>query len=352
MCVTLASHLCERGYAIELIVTSLDGAVYQHCIERNKHLNLINLNNKHTRTAILSIIQYIKNNQPRIFMTFSNQQAIILVIIRYLLKLDFKVISRNISMLSLKNAYSTSYWHKYFVEWLTKLFYRKVDHIIAQSKQMQIDLADHYSINKGKISVIYNPIDRDIEKASLHPDIKKHEKKHDLLFVGRLSKEKGLFYLLEAFQKCLHKLPDLDLTIVGDGDQRDYLIEAVNKMDISECVHFAGFQKNVIPCYLSAKVTVLSSLYEGFPNVIAESIALGTPVVAFNCPSGPSELIEDGINGRLAEYKNSDDLSKKILMVLDESYDFKIMKKTVDRFFSYKSVNDYIELIDKYDSLV
>jgi len=64
-------------------------------------------------------------------------------------------------------------------------------------------------------------------------------------------------------------------------------------------VGFEGFKKDMIPYYLSAKATVLTPLYEGFPNVLVESITLGTPAIAFNCPSRPSEIIVDGINGFL-----------------------------------------------------
>ena len=86
-----------------------------------------------------------------------------------------------------------------------------------------------------------------------------------------------------------------------------------------------------MPYYLYAKGTLLTSLYEGYPNVLIESIALNTPVVSFNCPGGPSEIIKDGVNGFIANYLDIDDLSNKIKKVLQTEFNSKDLKNSLKK---------------------
>ena len=91
------------------------------------------------------------------------------------------------------------------------------------------------------------------------------------------------------------------------------------------------FQKNIIPYYLYAKATILTSFYEGYPNVLIESIALGTPVVSFDCKSGPSEIIQNNKNGYLVRYLDVEDLKDKISQILITNFNREDVINTVKK---------------------
>lgn len=110
-------------------------------------------------------------------------------------------------------------------------------------------------------------------------------------------------------------------------------------------VKFLGHKSNIEEYYTKARCTLLSSLYEGFPNVLVESIACGTPVVSYNCPNGPSEIIIDGVNGYLVDYLDIEDLYKKINKTLDEELDINLIKKSAERYYPEKIAKKYIEVI-------
>ena len=116
-------------------------------------------------------------------------------------------------------------------------------------------------------------------------------------------KIKGFHHAIKAFACIVEKYPYLRLKIVGKGSQEKNLKKIAEKYSVLKKVDFEGFHKEIIPYYLHARVTILPSLYEGYPNVLIESISMNTPVIAFDCPSGPNEIIIDGVNGYLVRIR-------------------------------------------------
>ena len=101
----------------------------------------------------------------------------------------------------------------------------------------------------------------------------------------------------------------------------------------------------MLPYYLHAKATVLTSLYEGFPNALVESITLGTPVVAFDCPSGPSEIIQDGVNGYLVKHKDIESFTEKLIKLMSHKFNAYEVLKTVTQ-------NQGLEVVEKYANCI
>jgi len=146
--------------------------------------------------------------------------------------------------------------------------------------------------------VIGNPIDVDdvARMAALPATL---PGKPALLAVGRLSRQKGFDLLLPAFAQLLATAPDAHLTIAGTGSDESALRALSRTLGIADRVTFRGFVENPYPLMRAADLYVLSSRYEGFPNVALEALACGTPVIATACP-GVAGLILPGINGWLA----------------------------------------------------
>ncbi len=129
-----------------------------------------------------------------------------------------------------------------------------------------------------------------------------------IVAVGRLSFQKGFDLLIRAYAALRQKGCEHTLVILGDGKQKAELERLAARLGVAEHVMMPGFVDNPYPWVKGAAVFVSSSRYEGFCRVIAEALAVGTPVVATDCPSGPAEVLEDGRYGVLVESESSDAL--------------------------------------------
>ncbi len=119
------------------------------------------------------------------------------------------------------------------------------------------------------------------------------------LAAGRLTREKGMDLLIAAFAGSNLVEMGWRLVILGDGPEKNRLQEQARQLGIAEKVSFPGFQRNATGWIQAADIVALPSRYEGFPNVLVEGMQLGRPCIAFNCPSGPSDIIQNEQNGLL-----------------------------------------------------
>ena len=339
VCVTIANGMAERGWDVTLVVLNLKDAVYQQRL--NPRVRLANLHKGHARTAFFPLWQYFRREKPKKVLVFNHQLAVLLVLIRNLSFLPYSIISRNISTLSLKQKNDSSFWHKYVIHFLVELFYNRVDLVIAQSSGMKQDLVEYFNFNAEKITIINNPINPAIESFADNNDMSKIQKKTYVLCAGRLDAVKAFYFAIESFALIVHDHPELRLKIAGSGPQEQELKTLARRAGVDDKVDFEGFQRDLIPYYLHAKATILTSLYEGFPNILLESISLGTPVVAFNCPSGPREIVADGVNGYLVRYQDQKHLVKCLKMALDRQWNPQEIALTSERFKSEVIIREY-----------
>lgn len=330
VCVNVANGLSEQGWQVDLVVLHLNNAAYQDRV--SDKVNLVVLGVSHARYAFNPIRKYLKTSKPEKMLVFNYELAVLLVMIRSLTRQSFDIIARNINTLSQKRQIAKGFWRKQVVLRLIDSLYCKVDHVINQCKAMEADLLALFPELKGKTSVIYNPVNKSIEETAKKIDFNQVEKQDYLLCVGRLEPQKAFHYAIEGFAGVAKEFPALRLKIVGQGSLEKALKQCAINFGVGDRVDFEGFQKNMIPYYLHAKATILTSEYEGFPNVLIESITLGTPVVAFNCPSGPSEIVVDGVNGYLVKYRDVDNLSQKLRALLAQDFSGHGVTKTAVKY--------------------
>jgi glycosyltransferase involved in cell wall biosynthesis len=139
-----------------------------------------------------------------------------------------------------------------------------------------------------------------------------------IVSVGRLSKEKGYPYLLQAVARILPQR-QVRLVIVGEGPQRAELESLARELGIAESVDLIGYRENPFKYLARAQLFVLSSLWEGLPGVLVEAMACGAPVVATDCRSGPSEIITNDAEGLLVPTADVEALAEAMLKVLSDA---------------------------------
>jgi glycosyltransferase involved in cell wall biosynthesis len=211
---------------------------------------------------------------------------------------------------------------------------------------MKQDIMKSYALDESKVVVINNPLDRESIKRKLE---EKHERllpegKLNIVATGMLRKQKG-------FEQLLEVMPLLDerfhLNIVGEGGEREALELKIRELNIGERVTLLGLQKNPYIYMEEADIVVLSSLYEGFPNVILEANACGKFVVAFRCPGVSEEIIMDNVNGLLVEDKNIDAFASAIERYATVEHNREEIIETVERYAVESVVDSYKALFLK-----
>ncbi len=196
-----------------------------------------------------------------------------------------------------------------FVNKIIKYIYstKSVFKIVTVSKGIRESFIANLGIDKKSIITIYNPYNIDEIKKLSEEDIGEFNMlfNHQVLTItGRLTMQKGQWYLLRIFKVLLKNNSNLKLVILGDGEMKEQLIqlsknlglktyinEKENIFDTSFDVYFMGFQKNPFKFVKASKIFIMTSLWEGFGNTIVEAMACGTPVISTNCKSGPGEII-------------------------------------------------------------
>ncbi|MBW2093633.1 MAG: glycosyltransferase [Deltaproteobacteria bacterium] len=199
--------------------------------------------------------------------------------------------------------------------------YKKADLLIAVSKGVAEDVSKITNVSQQVISIIPNPVvtDQMIAQANEtieHQWFSSREQKCTILGVGRFSRAKDFPNLIHAFAKVKKKRVNAKLLILGEGRQRSRIERTARDLGIREHVSLPGYAPNPYPFFAKADIFVLSSIWEGLPGALIEALALGTPVVSTDCPSGPREILQNGRYGYLVPPRDSSALAAAILKTL------------------------------------
>lgn len=344
VCLNVANGFAELGWKVDLLI--LHKTENSYITRLSDKVNLVDLKAKRARYSAPALLWYIFKNKPEKIVVFKYELIDVLVMLKVIFRLKLKVIGRNISVFGKKKEAKVGIRQKI----IKKLFgepIERVDCVINQSYEMQKDLLKHLPYLKDKSVVIHNPVSAHIEayKKAAQP-VRASETSPYILCVGRLEEVKAFHHAINAFAIVAKKHQSLRLKFVGDGSLKPALVAQVTGLGLEGRVDFEGFQTDVIPFYENASLTLLTSNYEGFPNVLIESIVLGTPVVSFDCESGPREILDYGRYGKLVEPGNIDELASAIEDVLANPNQFDLAERA--GFFSQdKAIDKYISVLEK-----
>jgi glycosyltransferase involved in cell wall biosynthesis len=199
-------------------------------------------------------------------------------------------------------------------KFLANLIYAK-HKIVCVSKAIQNRTNEFHNL---ETYIIYNPFNlKSIQ--NLNNKFVPEEKNY-IIAIGRMNaKVKQLDKLIDSYSKSELPKKNIKLLILGDGVLKKELVNQAENLNLSDKIIFKGFQNNPYPYLKNAIFTVLSSLNEGLPNVLIESLANGTPVISFDCFSGPNEIIANEINGLLVEDQNVEKLTEAMNRFIDDT---------------------------------
>ncbi len=253
-----------------------------------------------------------------------------------------------ISVISRSNSSSTG-WSKNRFKHLIFLHYlKKADEVIVNSYKFKKEMDHRYKINA---KCILNPFDfKKIDKSS-KVKVKKIFKRKSikLISVGRLTKQKDFLTILKAIK--LIETKDIELVIIGKGEEENNLKKYILKNNLVNKIRLLGYKSNPFPYVKQADIFVLSSIFEGSPNVLVEALFLKKYIVSTDCHTGPKEILKNGKYGHLVKVGDSEGIAKAIINYKKNNY----LKKKINNGFkslniySYKkNTKKYYELISKY----
>ncbi len=319
-----------------------------------KDVFVVNLGSLYVPTSLFKLVAYLRKERPDIFVAAFPHINVLAMMAKVMSGVGTKVVltDHNHFFGLVRNARSLQrrFFGMVILPHLMRIFYPLSDAVICASQGVAKSILEVVNI-PDKVKVIYYPVAADkIQEWSKEPV--GHPWFSDsniplVLAAGRLINQKDFPTLLRAFSLVVKAMP-AHLAILGEGKDRGMLEELAKELGIYEHVAFLGFQRNPFRYMGKATVFVLSSIHEGFGNVLVEAMACGTPVISTDCKSGPREIIEPGKSGILVPVEDYEALSKAMIKVLADSslqqhFSLEGLKRV--RYFSVeKNIQQYQDL--------
>ena len=196
---------------------------------------------------------------------------------------------------------------------------RRLSYPLASALVVQTERARSFFTNVPayRMFVIPNPLQFDLSGRDFEI-LPQNNRAKTVMTIGRLGKEKGHDLLLRAFSKVSKQNPEWTLEIWGDGTERKNLENLCKELRLGTSVMLQGITQKPLEEMKRADIFVLSSRFEGFPNVLVEAMALGKCVVSFDCANGPAEIIRPGIDGVLVPPENPDEMAAALTALIND----------------------------------
>ncbi len=344
--VNLANEFSNRGLNVDLILTEKVGPYIQNL---SREINIVDLNSKRALSSLFPLIKYIKKEEIDVLISALPHLNIITILANTFSLNKVKVIVTEHNYFS-EEQKSVSFLKRVITKLFIKLIYGKAKAVVAVSQGVADDLVENISIKRSNLYVIYNPINIEIISKESKKEVEhkwlKNKKRPVILSVGRLTKQKDFPTLIKAFAKLREK-KEIKLIILGEGEDREKLEILIKELKLENDINMRGFVDNPYSYMLNSDVFVLSSIYEGFGNVLVEAMACGTPIVSTDCLSGPAEILENGEYGRLVPVGDINALVRAIKETLKNPIDKKIIQERAKYFSTENAVEKYLKLINE-----
>jgi glycosyltransferase involved in cell wall biosynthesis len=341
MVLNLVEGFAAAGCTVDLLAIRADSA---HLGVLPAGVNLIDLGVRHSGLAVFPLVRYLRRARPVALLAAKDRAIRAAVVARRLAGVETRIVGRLGTNLSaaLEGRAGLSRWLRIApMRWI----YPAVDKVVCVSEGVLEDTAVLAGLTAGQLTVIRNPVvsPRLVELAGEGID---HPWAHDdsvplILGAGRLTEQKDFDTLVRAFAIVRQARP-ARLVILGDGRLRGKLEARINELGLTDEVALPGFTPNPYAWMARADLFVLSSAWEGSPNVLTEALALGTPSVSTDCPSGPREVLAGGRFGPLVPVGDASALGAAMLATLASPLPADVLKSAVTEYSQSASAAAYL----------
>lgn len=343
----LAEEFRDRGMRVSILV-DLDNiySPFRPLLPEGVRYDVLDAKGPIAR--LVRLRQFLRRERPRSVMCTSfGFPNIYAVIARSIAGFPFRLMLTEHCFPSVDVAEPGPTSARYWFFKVARLFYARADVIVAVSQGTADDLAQVIGIDPGRVKCIYNPIINDTLRLQSQEPVDHpwftQSSIPVILAVGRLEPQKDFTLLIRAFAKAREKTP-CRLMILGDGSEREMLTGLVHEAGLQDDVELPGFAPNPHAYMARAALLVLSSRFESLANVVIEAMAIGTPVIATDCPSGPAEALDGGRYGTLVPVGDIDRLAAAMLDILRERPPV-VPAAWLEQFSTRSSADRYLELM-------
>jgi glycosyltransferase involved in cell wall biosynthesis len=341
---SLANGFAAQGLKVDLVLVKLTGE-YLSLI--SPQVRVVNFDHPRLITSLPLIVKYLKQNRPKLLISALEDPNTLAIIAKILARVPTRVVVTVHNHLTRYSTQSKELKRK-LIPWFVRGLFPFADEIVAVSQGVADDAAKVSRLASTKIKTIYNPIFTtdliDKFQEQIDCDWLLNDRIPVILGVGRLTKQKDFATLIRAIAIVKQRYP-VRLILLGQGEELPYLESLVKELDLVNDIAFLGFVANPYAYMSKAKMLVMSSVYEGFGNVLVEGMLAGIPVVSTNCESGPSEILADGKYGNLADVGDAHSLAVAIIDTLKNPLHPDILRKRGQEFSLAAALEKYHQLL-------
>jgi glycosyltransferase involved in cell wall biosynthesis len=340
----LACSFAKRGLKVDLVLVRAKGAYLNQI---SSEVRIVDLKTS-TPASLFPLIHYLRQERPTVLLSAMHFVNEVALLAKHLSGTSTRVVVSEHNHLS-RYASSTGRRVERWTPLSAQLLYPWADQVIAVSQGVAKDLQQVTGLPPERIRVIYNPVVTPelgvkAQEPIEHPWFAPNEPPV-ILGVGRLVGQKDFSTLIRAFA-LVRRVRPVRLMILGENaGSRVTLNALIHELGLESEVEMPGFVSNPYSYLARASVFVLSSLWEGFGNVIVEALAVGTPVVSADCESGPAEILKHGEYGFLVPVRDPQAMATAIL----ETISGRVKEVTpgwLEQFEQEKVVDQYLEALN------
>ena len=340
----LVNALVDLGVTVDLLLIKRRSP---HLSLVSSKVNRIELRHQHAATCSGEVAAYLRKEQPTGLLV-AKHRAIISAT-KAVAKAGFRGPVVGVIGINTSASIAVRSWPQRLLwRFNMRRHYPKLTRFIAVSEGVNADLCQLARLPNEQVITVRNPVLDDRMRAQAaepldHPWFGA-EMAPVIVSVGRLSHSKDYATLLQAV--ALMTTDTARLVILGEGGDRSALEQRIIDLQLEDRVLLPGFVENPFPWIRAAQVFALSSVIEGSGNVLVEAMALGTPVVSTDCPSGPAEILDGGRYGSLVPMKDAPALANALDKALDQPCDAELLRDATRAFEASTAARHYLQVMN------
>lgn len=337
----LIPALSRRGYRVDLLKVRRHGPVLD---EAPRGVRVVDLGSRHTYACLPAIVRYLRRERPGVMLSDKDRVNRTALLARFLARVPTKLVLSSGTTISIDLS-TRSPVERWIQRNSMGKLYPFAESVIVTSAGVADDMSEYTGLGRERIKVVPSPV----VPATLF-DAKLPAPDHPwfaeasvplILSAGELGTRKDFATLLRAFAQVRSHCR-CRLMILGRGSEREKLLELANELGVAEDFALPGFVPQPYRYMAHADLFAFTSLWEGLGFVLIEALAVGTPVVSTDCPSGPSEVLADGKYGALVPIGDAQALSRAILQTLDDPLPPEVLREAARPFEIEAATDAYL----------